>query len=170
MCGGWDMGNGRRAMNGTNDGGWIKLHRKLLNSPVWANPSLARFWIWCLLRASHNEFTVRVGYSEITLQPGQFVYTHSSASEETTMSQKVVRTCLEALGSGNDPLLGRERAGRKTIVSIVKWVDYQIADSGEGKKKGSEKAGNGQALLIGSKKIKKKGNRSHPFPDRGCLR
>jgi hypothetical protein len=135
-------------MTGFNSG-WIKLHRKFLDSPIWQTPNLARFWTWCLLKASHNKFTATIRYSRITLEPGQFLYNHPMASMETGLSLKVVRSCLEALQNHDDPEIGQEK-GRQTgrhfsIVTILKWRDYQDGDTDEGRQTGAKRAGKGQA-------------------------
>ena len=44
--------------------GYIKLWRKTLESPVWQNPKLFRFWMWCLLKASR--FDVDMGKEMVT--------------------------------------------------------------------------------------------------------
>ncbi len=105
-------------MSGTETG-WIKLHRRFLRSPIWQNPNVARFWTWCLLKATHDGYTMSVAYKKITLTPGQFLYNHPSASIETGLSQKVVRSCLDFLKSGDDPEIGQAQ-GRHRAVSLIR--------------------------------------------------
>ena len=77
--------------------GYIKLWRKSLDSPVWDNPKVWRFWTWCLMKASHKDIDIMVGYQNITLQPGQFVFGLNNASLETKLSIQSIRTCLSIL-------------------------------------------------------------------------
>ena len=39
--------------------GWIKLHRKTLDSKVFQNEKLLKTFVWCLLKASHKEYDTR---------------------------------------------------------------------------------------------------------------
>lgn len=53
--------------------GWIKLHRKLRNNPVFNNPNLLRLWLICLTEASHTSRKQMIGNQVVDLSPGQFV-------------------------------------------------------------------------------------------------
>ena len=37
--------------------GWIKLHRKLLDSPIFQNEKLFKVFAYCLMKASHKDRT-----------------------------------------------------------------------------------------------------------------
>lgn len=136
-------------MNGTNDSGWIKLHRRFLKSAIWQNPNIARFWTWALLKATHDGYTTTVSFKRITLEPGQFLYNHLLASMETGMSQKVVRSCLDFLKSGDTPEIGQAQGSlpgnRYSIITIMNWGVYQDDDSGEGRRGAGKRASIGQA-------------------------
>jgi hypothetical protein len=142
-------------MNGMN-GGWIKLHRKLLDSPIWANLNLLKFWIWCLLKASYQSIAVKDGLAELSLRPGQFLYTHGEASAQTGLSQKVVRVCVEILGREMGIKMGRIKGSKKSILTVLNWESYQGDDVGEGKEKGSIKGREmGRSINKEDKKLKK---------------
>lgn len=53
--------------------GWIKLHRKLKNSLVFDNPDLLKVWIWCLLKATHDDYIQMIGLQEVELKKAQFI-------------------------------------------------------------------------------------------------
>jgi hypothetical protein len=103
--------------------GYIKLWRKSLDSPVWDNPKVWRFWTWCLMKASHKDIDIMVGYQNITLQPGQFVFGLNNASLETKLSIQSIRTCLSILK--NDDSITVKSTNKYSVISIVKWQDYQ---------------------------------------------
>lgn len=56
-------------------GGWIKLHRKILDSAVFSNPELLRLWIVCLMNANHRDAHVQVdGLNDpVLVKRGQFI-------------------------------------------------------------------------------------------------
>jgi len=53
--------------------GWIKLHRKLLDNPIFKNSALLRLWIYCLLKASYKKKRTMIGFQEVELSPGEFI-------------------------------------------------------------------------------------------------
>ena len=103
--------------------GYVKLWRKLLDSPIFTNHNLLVFWIWCLLKASHKEANIMVGYQSITLQPGQFVFGLYASSKETKLSIQKIRTCLLILKKLENITINT--TNKYSIISIVNWRDYQ---------------------------------------------
>lgn len=104
--------------------GWIALHRKFLDSSAWLNHNVARFWIWCLLKATHTRYKEAVGYQEVILEPGQFIFGRKVASKETGLSEQTIRTCLAFLKtSGN---LTIKPTNKFSLLTVVNWRAYQI--------------------------------------------
>lgn len=48
--------------------GWIKLHRKLLDSPIFQNEKLFKVFAYCLMKASHKDHTQLVGRRVVELE------------------------------------------------------------------------------------------------------
>ncbi len=107
--------------------GWIKLHRQLLESRVFQNEGLLKIWIWCLLRANHRKTWVSIrtgnGYTEIELQPGQFLFGRGSASAQTRMNPTTVWKRMQKLKSTGN--LNIESNSKCSIITIVNWNSYQ---------------------------------------------
>ena len=103
--------------------GWIKLHRKLIDSPVFDNDKLLRVWVWCLLRASHKERTVLVGLQEVTLNPGEFIFGRDSAAQQLKLPPSTVYRLMKKL---EDPLgnLVIKASSKYSVISIVNWGNY----------------------------------------------
>ncbi len=53
--------------------GWIKLHRKIMDNPIFNDFQLYRLWSICLLEATHKDREQPVGKQIVKLEPGQFV-------------------------------------------------------------------------------------------------
>lgn len=103
--------------------GYAKLWRKSLDSAVWKNPNLWRFWTWCLMKATHKETADMVGYQCVQLQPGEFIFGRKKACLETGLSEQTIRTCLVSLEKlGN---LTIKTTNKFSVLTIVKWEDYQ---------------------------------------------
>lgn len=106
--------------------GWVKLHRKLLEATIFQNPNLLKFWIWCLLKASHKEHNERVGLQEITLNSGQFVFGRNKAAMELNMTPSTVYKYLRIMEK--EQLIRIKSSNKFSVVTIVKWEVYQSDD------------------------------------------
>ena len=106
--------------------GWVALHRKLLESATWENHNVARLWIWCLLKATRQELKQVVGFKEVKLNPGQFIFGRKTASDETGISQQTIRTCLKFLKKAGN--LTIESTSLFSVITIVNWESYQFPE------------------------------------------
>lgn len=103
--------------------GYIKLWRKSLDSGWLANPLLWCFWCWCLMKATHKPCKVLIGFQEVFLSPGQFVFGRKKCAKELKTSERSVRTCLQTLKSTNN--LTIKVTNKFSIINIVNWTIYQ---------------------------------------------
>lgn len=103
--------------------GWIKIHRKILDSSVWNNQNVFRVWMWCLLKASHKEYDMLVGGQPIKLKPGQFVFGREKAAKEIGLSVQQARTSLNILKKLKN--LTIESTNKFSIITIINWETYQ---------------------------------------------
>ncbi len=108
-------------------GGWIKLHRKLLDSSIFTSDSGLRIWIWCLLRANHDECDVFVGIHKVHLMPGQFIFGRESASESLGISPSTVRNWINILQQ--DSRIDIKPTNKYSVISVLNWNDYQSLDN-----------------------------------------
>jgi len=102
--------------------GYIKLWRKSLDSNVWRNEKLWRFWTWCLLKATHKKIKTMIGYQEIELNPGQLIFGRKSCSKETGLSEQNIRTALRTLSATK---LTIKPTNKFSIITIINWDSYQ---------------------------------------------
>jgi hypothetical protein len=79
------------------------------------------------MKANHKKDHKQVvGFQEIILQPGQFIFGRLKAAEETGLSERNIRTCSAFLKKcGN---LTIKATNKFSIVSIVNWDTYQKND------------------------------------------
>lgn len=106
--------------------GYIKLWRKSIESQVWDNPDVWRFWTYCLMKASHKNHTAVIGFQEVDLEPGQFIFGRKIASEETGLSEQTIRTCIKYLKHKN---LTIKPTNKFSIISIINWDGYQSQEN-----------------------------------------
>ena len=126
-----------------NELGYVKLYRKLLFSRAFQNEGLLKVWIWCLLRANHEEAWVSLkigtGTTEVFVGPGQFIFGRDSAAKELKMAPSTVWKRIKKLKNlGNCDI---QSNSHYSIITIINWDTYQ-----DRKKKGdSERNSQGTA-------------------------
>ena len=104
-------------------GGWIKIYRQLEDSPIWGNPKLVYFWIWCLMQASISKREVTFNGQNILIKPGQFIFGRKSAASKTGLGEDSVRRYLILLEKLK--MLHRQTTTRYTLVTVVNWRKFQ---------------------------------------------
>jgi hypothetical protein len=110
------------------NGGYVRLWRKSIESGWLKNPNLWVFWCWCLMKASHKERDVVIGFQQVHLMPGDFIFGRKKASEELAMSEQTIRTCIETLKKLKN--LTIKVTNKYSVVSIVNWSIYQDEEIG----------------------------------------
>lgn len=106
--------------------GWIKLHRELLESPIFQNEKLFKVFVWCLLKANPSPNR----WQGIEIQAGQFVTSLSRLVAETGLSQKTIRNALRKLEKMGELVTQKSRA--YTIITICNYESYQGDTTDEG--------------------------------------
>jgi len=124
--------------------GWIKLHRKLLDSRVFANEGLLKVWIYCLCRANHEKNYVNIvtgkGETEVEIRSGEFIFGRKSCSKDLGMNPSTLYKRMQKLEKmGN---VNIQSNSHYSIVSICNWSSYQ--ESKNAKEQAKEHASNKQ--------------------------
>jgi len=139
--------------------GWVKLHRKLLNSDMYKslNSTHRDVMVQCLLLASHKRTVWSYKGDLHACSPGQFKTSletlRSRCAKKTTIKQ--VRGALDKLGTWG--FLASERASTGRIITILNWTTYQNGYTSEGQTKGHAKGqseGKARATIKNDKNVK----------------
>ena len=103
--------------------GWIKLYRKLKDSLVFDNPELLKVWIWCLLKATHDDYIQMIGLQEVELKKGQFIFGRKVAANELKMSESKIYRLIKKLEKMQN--LNIKANNKFSVITIENWEDYQ---------------------------------------------
>lgn len=110
--------------------GWIKLHRKILNSPLYQqlNSKQRDVMITLLLLASHETNEWEFGGQIYKVEPGQLVTSLESLKRycASDVSIQNIRTTLLKLERHN--FLTNKSTNRNRLITIVNWANYQSVD------------------------------------------
>lgn len=108
------------------DKSYIKLFRKILNSPIFENEKALKIWIWCLVKATHKKREQLVGKQIVHLEKGQFVTGRKKASEELKMNDRTIYDYFKLLEKLQ--MISINSNNKFSIVTVEKWEDYQVEE------------------------------------------
>ena len=106
--------------------GWIKLHRKSLESSVFHSPIIWAVWCWCLVKASHKSQKFPFNEQDIIIKEGQFITGRFVGSTECHISEQQWRTAIGYLKSTNR--ITSKSNNKHTVITILKWEEYQTTN------------------------------------------
>lgn len=102
--------------------GWIKIHRKMAEWEWYTEPNTFRLFMHLLLHANHEDKK----WKGVDVPAGSLVTGRHSLAEKTGLSERQVRTALKNLKSTNE--VTSKTSNKFSIISIVKWKEYQTSD------------------------------------------
>lgn len=110
--------------------GFIAIHRKILEWEWYTDANTMRVFLHCLLKANYETRSWR----GTTIERGQFVTSVKSLSQELDLTPKQIQGALDKLKRTNEVAI--KTSNKNSTITICKYDDYQILESGEGKTKG----------------------------------
>ena len=111
----------------SNNNGYIKLHRKILDNPVvFRDSDHFAVWVYLLLKATHSGCDVMFGGKRIHLHPGQLTTGRKKIAEDTKVSESKVQRILKRFEIEHQIEQRTDRQFR--LISIVAWDKYQASE------------------------------------------
>jgi len=123
--------------------GWIKLYKKMLDSPTLLGDITAQgIWLYLLINASHLDYVTRLNGEAVTIYNGQVVTSASEIADYYKLNNRTVRRILERFEADGQITKGvstcmdgscpRVVQGsvhvfgyHKYIINITKFAQYQ---------------------------------------------
>lgn len=116
--------------------GFVALHRKLMDNPVWCDPNYLKLWLYCLFKASHKEHEQLVGNQLIKLQRGQFITGREALADDMNRGVKPKQR-LDALtwfrylkNLEKWGMLNIKTTNKYSVVTVVNYDFYQSFGGG----------------------------------------
>ena len=122
--------------------GYVKLHRKLLDSAIFANEKALKVFVWCLLKSTYSPRKVMCGMQMVELEPGQFITGRKRAAEELAIPERTVYDVMTTLK--DQQLISIKPNNRFSVVTVVNWALYQVDTEESNNKNGSSPTTNQQ--------------------------
>ena len=113
------------------DSGWVKVHRSLLEKPIWteATPEQKVILVTLLMMATHAERQWEWKGAQYALKPGQMITSLQSLEQKCGKSVSIqkIRTALKRFVRYG--FLTDESTNQSRLITIVNWDVYQRDDS-----------------------------------------
>jgi hypothetical protein len=115
--------------------GYFKIHRKILDSQVFAHQTALKIWVWCLAKATYKERFVSVkvsrGETTVKIEPGQFVFGRFKAEDELNIDGSTIYKWIQKFASPDFGMIKIKSSNQYSIISICNWDDYQNNEDSE---------------------------------------
>ena len=113
--------------------GWIKIHRCMMDNPLYHSEPFNRTHAWIdllLLANSNDNFFYKRGI-RVNIQRGQIGHDADTLAKRWKWSRGKVERYLTMLE--NDGMIVRQKSNVTTLISICKYDDYQANDKANSK-------------------------------------
>jgi hypothetical protein len=107
----------------SNSQGWISLHRKILDNPLFKDPKALTLWVYILLRANHQSTKIIIGNKTIPINRGQFLTGRKSLAEATGINESKIERLLKLFES--ELQIEQQKKSKYRLISITKYDEYQ---------------------------------------------
>ena len=135
--------------------GFVALHRRLIEWEWYSDHNVTRVFIHGLLRANYQDTTWR-GH---VIKRGQFITSISKLAAETGLSCKATRLTIMKLKRAG--CWASEGHAQHTVITVLKYDDYQQEGKLRGKQKGKRGATEEQGVI-------KQENNKYPLTPTGA--
>lgn len=109
--------------------GWVKVHRNLMEHPIWMEKpfSKGQAWVDIILSANHTGRKVLIGNKMETIDSGSFVTSELKLMDRWGWSKNKVRAFLKLLE--NDSMIVKNSNSKRTAITLVNYGKYQVLET-----------------------------------------
>ena len=123
-------------MESTDNKGWVKLHRSLLEDPIWTKTtSNQRSVLIAILLMANHAGAKDVFGKKCNLEPGEFITSENHLAEASGegITRRIVRKALSTFQNTYGFLSYEAKQGGCTRIKITNWLKYQGFEWGDSK-------------------------------------
>jgi hypothetical protein len=106
--------------------GWIKAHRKIMQSWVYKDSDHFKVWMTMLFDANHEDKTTKFNGVNVTVGRGQFVFGRQAYSLKTGVSEAKIRNQLNNLVSAG--MITISTTSRYSVITVLAYDSHQLND------------------------------------------
>ena len=124
--------------------GWVSLHRKILDNPIFADSQLVHLFIYLLLKANHKPKEFLFNGSVIRVEKGSLITGLKQLSSALNIPQSTIYRKLNTLRKWN--IIETKTENKFTLVVICKYSSYQVGYETNGKQMENKWKTNGKQM------------------------
>lgn len=125
-------------------GGFFSIERRVLDEDMRGDVALYAIWTTLIGWAAIADSKEKVGRQQVILKRGQILTGREELAEQWNLGQKVVRRCLTYLEETGR--IGQQKGQHGTIITILKYEEYQRKREKKGQQSGQKWARNGPVM------------------------
>ena len=107
--------------------GWAKLHRKIIDNPIFKKPDLYQLFTYCVLKANHSETKIIWNNKEEILEKGCFITGRKIIAEDTGQSESAIFRRLKVLQDLK--IISVKSNNKYSVVKVLNYGVYQGEES-----------------------------------------
>lgn len=130
--------------------GYVNLFRSFINWEWFSVPNMVIIFIYCLLKANYKNKKWR----GIDIKRGSFITSYDTISNDTNLSVRQIRTCLNRLEQTNE--IKRKATSQYTMLTICNYDSYQSYKIIDDKQETNERQTNDKRTTTTKKDNKEK--------------
>lgn len=124
--------------------GYIKIHREILDHPVFDDPVCFKLWITLICMANHKDRRMSIGAKFITVKFGQLLTSRKSLSDKTGIQESKIERLLKLFK--NEQQIEQESHSKYRVITVNKYEEYQIHEHQNEQQVNSKRTGSEQQV------------------------
>ena len=106
--------------------GWIRIHRKIIESPWFNKSEYVHLWLYLLLKANHADKEVFIGNEKIIVKRGQILTSRHKLAEVVHIQENKIYRILKCFE--NEQQIEQHKTKKYTVISILNYDTYQKSE------------------------------------------
>ena len=107
--------------------GYIRLHRKIIDNPIFRKPLVNHLFVYCLLRANHKKGEMVFNCRQGDVERGSFICGRKKFAEVLGESEQNVRSALRTLQQlGMLQISTTKSTSKYSYINVCNYNDYQF--------------------------------------------
>lgn len=150
-----------------SNGGWIKLHRKIIDNWIWDDPEKLRAWLDILLMVNHEDKQIPFNGHIKTIHRGEKLTSLAKLADRWKWTRNRVSRFIDLLCEAD--MVTADRTANGTLLTVVNYGIYQSvrytseAGNEATDEAASEATGEAQTRTIKNYKNKREGQAPRSF-------
>lgn len=103
--------------------GWIRIHRKLIETSWFNKSEYVHLWLYLLLKANHQDKEILIGNEKVLVKRGQLLTSRHKLSDVVHVQENKIYRILKCFE--NEHQIEQQKTTRYTLITILNYDTYQ---------------------------------------------